>query len=100
MVIFLGLLTALTACHGAGSSTSPSPIATTFVLTGTLREADETPIAGATVKVAELPGLSAQTGPDGTYDLQVSDGTRFTPYADAVGHHRIALHSTIVTTVP
>ena len=54
---------------------------------------DQTPIAGATVKVADLPGLSAQTGPDGTYDLQVSDGTRFTPYADAVGHHRIYLQT-------
>jgi hypothetical protein len=54
---------------------------------------DQTPIAGATVRVAELPGLSAQTGPDGSYDLLVSDGTRFTPYADAVGHHRIYLQT-------
>ena len=54
---------------------------------------DQTPIAGATVRVAELPGLSAQTRPDGDYDLLVSDGTRFTPYADAVGHHRIYLQT-------
>ena len=54
---------------------------------------DQTPIAGATVKVAELPGLSAQTGPDGSYDLMVSDGTKFTPYADAAGHHRIYLQT-------
>jgi hypothetical protein len=52
-----------------------------------------TPIAGATVRVAELPGLSAQTGPDGAYDLVVSDGTRFTPYVDAAGHHRIYLQT-------
>jgi hypothetical protein len=72
MVIFLGLLTALTACHGAGSSTSPSPIATTFVLTGTLREADETPIAGATVQVSGV-AISPQTttsGSDGTYRFE------------------------------
>ena len=54
---------------------------------------NQTPIAGATVRVAELPGVSAQTGPDGGYDLLVSDGTKFTPYADAVGHHRIYLQT-------
>ena len=54
---------------------------------------DQTPIAGATVRVAELPCVSAQTGPDGAYDLLVSDGTSFTPYADAVGHHRIYLQT-------
>ncbi len=54
---------------------------------------DQTPIAGATVRVVELPGLSAQTGPDGTYDLVVPDGTKFTPYVDAAGHHRIYLQT-------
>jgi hypothetical protein len=54
---------------------------------------DQAPIAGATVRIAELPDLSTQTGPDGGYDLLVSDGTRFTPYADAVGHHRIYLQT-------
>lgn len=52
-----------------------------------------TPIAGATVRVAELPGLSAQSGPDGSYDLLVPDGTSFTPYVDAPGHHRIYLQT-------
>src|SRR5512147_417701 len=50
---------------------------------------NQTPIAGAVVRVAELPGLSAQSGPDGSYDLLVPDGVKFTPYADAAGHHRI-----------
>ena len=54
---------------------------------------DQTAIAGAAVKVAELPGLSAQTGPDGGYDLVVPDGTKFTPYADSAGHHRIYLQT-------
>ncbi len=54
---------------------------------------DQTPIAGATVRVAELPSLSTQTGPDGSYDLLVPDGTKLTPYADAVGHHRIYLQT-------
>ncbi len=54
---------------------------------------DQTPIAGATVRVAELPSLSTQTGPDGSYDLLVPDGTKFTPYADSAGHHRIYLQT-------
>lgn len=54
---------------------------------------DQTPIAGATVRVAELPGVSAQTRFDGSYDLVVPDGTKFTPYADSAGHHRIYLQT-------
>ena len=54
---------------------------------------DQTPIAGAVVRVAELPGLSAQSGPDGSYDLLVPDGAKFTPYVDAAGHHRIYLQT-------
>lgn len=54
---------------------------------------NQTPIAGATVRIAELPGLSTQSGPDGRYDLLVPDGTRFTPFADAPGHHRIYLQT-------
>jgi hypothetical protein len=44
-------------------------------------------IEGATVRVAELPGLSATTGPDGSYDLAVPDGTQITLSAEAAGHH-------------
>ena len=54
---------------------------------------NQTAIAGAAVKVAELPGVSAQTGPDGSYDLVVADGTKFTPYVDSAGHHRIYLQT-------
>ena len=54
---------------------------------------NQSPIAGATVRVAELPPLSARSGPDGSYDLLVPDGTKFTPYADAGGHHRIYLQT-------
>lgn len=50
---------------------------------------NQRPIAGATIRIAELPGLSATSGADGAYDLAVPDGTRITPYADAAGHHRI-----------
>jgi hypothetical protein len=57
---------------------------------------NQDPIAGATVKVAELPGVSATSGADGTYDLVVPDGTAVTPYAEAAGHR--GLHTqTFVT---
>jgi hypothetical protein len=50
---------------------------------------NQRPIAGATIRIAELPRRKAISGPDGGYDLRVPDGTRITPYADAPGHHRI-----------
>src|SRR5688500_3772580 len=52
---------------------------------------NQVPIVGATVRVAEVPGASATSGAGGRYDMVVPDGTRFTPYADAAGHHRIYL---------
>ena len=54
---------------------------------------DPNPIAGASVRIAELPGLAATTGADGTYDLEVPDGTRITPYVEAAGHHGIHLQT-------
>jgi hypothetical protein len=54
---------------------------------------NQVPIEGATVTIAELPGLSATTGPDGTYDLLVPDGTRITPYAEAPGHRGLHIQT-------
>ena len=54
---------------------------------------DASPIAGATVRVAELPGVVASTGVDGSYDLEVPDGTTVTPYVTAAGHHGIYLQT-------
>jgi hypothetical protein len=46
--------------------------------------------------VVELPGLSATTAADGSYDLVVPDGTQVTLYSEAPGHH--GLHTqTFVT---
>lgn len=65
-----------------------------ITISGTVYTFDnQGPIAGATVRVAELPGLSASSGPDGRYSLAIPGGTRFTPYADAPGHHRIYLQT-------
>jgi hypothetical protein len=51
------------------------------------------PIAGATVRVAELDGVVATTASDGSYDLAVPDGTRVTPYVEADGFHGIHLQT-------
>jgi hypothetical protein len=50
---------------------------------------NQRPIAGATVRIAELPGVSTTSQSDGAFDLAAPDGTKVTPYVDAAGHHRI-----------
>jgi hypothetical protein len=83
---------------GASAAAASAQARKTVHLRGTAYTFDDQrPIAGATIRIAELPGRSATSGPDGTYDLAVPDGTRITPYADAPGHHRIHLQ-TLVTT--
>lgn len=52
-----------------------------------------TPIAGATIRVAEVPGVQATTGSDGGYDLRVPDQARITPYIVADGFHTIYLQT-------
>ncbi len=47
------------------------------------------PIVGATIKVEELPGVTATTGADGSYDLAVPMGSTVTAYIEAAGHHSI-----------
>ena len=65
-----------------------------ITISGTVYTFDnQEPIAGATVRVAELPSLSTASGADGSYSLKVPGGRKFTPYADAPGHHRIHLQT-------
>lgn len=47
------------------------------------------PIAGATIRVDELPDVSATTADDGSYEIEVPSGMRVTPYIEAAGHHTI-----------
>lgn len=47
------------------------------------------PIAGATIKVVELPDVSAVTGADGSYELEVPAGSVVTPYIEAAEHFGI-----------
>lgn len=51
------------------------------------------PIPGATVRVAELPDVVTTAGPDGSYEIEVPDGTRVTPYAGADGYYPIHLQT-------
>ena len=54
---------------------------------------NQRPIAGATIRVAELPGVAATSQADGSYDLVVPDGTKVTPYVEAEGHRGIHLQT-------
>lgn len=47
------------------------------------------PIVGAMILVEELPDVSAVTGADGSYELEVPAGATITPYIQADGHHSI-----------
>jgi hypothetical protein len=51
------------------------------------------PIAGATIKVVELPDVAATTAADGSYQLDIPAGATITPYIEASGHHTIYLQT-------
>ena len=50
-------------------------------------------IAGATIRVAEIPRARARTRPDGSYRLAVPAHARVTPYIEADGYHTIYLQT-------
>jgi hypothetical protein len=63
-------------------------------ITGTAYAFDnQLPIAGATIRVAELPKARATSAADGSYDLVVPAGKRVTPYIEAAGFHGIYLQT-------
>ena len=51
------------------------------------------PIAGATIRVEELPDVSAITGVDGSYELELPAGATVTAYIEAEGHHSIRVQT-------
>ena len=54
----------------------------------------DTGIAGATIRVRELPGVSAITDANGDYELEVPDETTVTPYIEPpAGYHQIDLQT-------
>jgi hypothetical protein len=77
MAAILTIVAAVSACHG---STRPTPLAPSnpkFVLSGTLREPNGTPVAGATVEILDsFVGLRTTTSAeDGTYRFDGVTGT-------------------------
>lgn len=50
-------------------------------------------LAGATIRIAELPGRSATVSSDGSYRLAVPAHARITPYIVAAGYHTIYLQT-------
>lgn len=92
-------LAAGAACSDSGSSAVSTSAVTTVVPTTvpavahirgtayTFNTPD--PIAGATIKVEELPDVSATTGADGSYELELPLGTTATPYIAAADHYGV-----------
>ena len=62
---------------------------------GTAYEFNKTDLllAGAKIRVAEYPRLSATVKRNGTYDLAVPDRAAVTPYIVAAGHHTVYLQT-------
>jgi len=50
-------------------------------------------LPGATIAIAELPGVTTTAGENGAYSLKVPDNTTITPYATMPGYHRIYLQT-------
>lgn len=87
------------------TTAAPTTVAptTTVAAVGHLRGTAYTfntpdPIAGATIKVVELPELSAVTGADGSYELEVPAGATVTPYIEAADHFGIHHQTLTVST--
>jgi hypothetical protein len=79
-----------------GVLAAPSAAADTVRLRGTAYEFNtQKVIAGATIRVAELPSARATTRQDGSYVLTVQDAARVTPYIEAAGYHTIYLQTFI-----
>jgi len=74
---------------------APAAASAAVHLRGTAYEFNNTRVrlAGATIRVAEDPGIRATTRRDGTYDLRVPDRARVTPYIVQPGYHTIYLQT-------
>lgn len=90
LTLVSAVLAGLIAC-----SASPAAAGRSVHVRGTAYEFNNTPVrlAGATIRVAELPGLRATVRANGSYDLVVPDRTRVTPYIVAPGYHTIYLQT-------
>jgi hypothetical protein len=89
----LGALALLAALAIAATADSAKPTVTLSGRAYVFNHA-ETPIAGATIRVRELPGVSAVTDAAGDYTLKVPDETTVTPYIEPPdGYNQIDLQT-------
>jgi len=99
MIIAVKTGLATLALAGAGAASSVEAFATPRAvhLRGTAYEFNNSSrrLAGATIRVAERPALSARVRANGTYDLAVPDRAKITPYIEAPGYHTIYLQTFI-----
>src|SRR5512142_825098 len=86
------LLAGLVLGAGAGGARSGGP---SVHVRGTAYEFNNVHVLlrGATIRVAELPKLSAVVRSDGRYDLVVPDHAKITPYIVDPGYHTIYLQT-------
>jgi len=94
---------------GAALATFAAAVLGALALTGSAESADksvtisgrayafnhmDTYLAGATIRVRELPGAAAVTDANGDYALEVPDGTTVTPYIEPpAGYNQIDLQT-------
>ena len=93
MTAALAMLSVAVSAHALSGASARA--ARTVDLRGTAYEFNQvtTRLAGATVRVAEFPRITATVRRDGTYDLRVPDRARVTPYIVAPGYHTIYLQT-------
>ena len=94
LLALLLALTAIGAAVGAAADGGGHARVARIHITGTAYSFDnQEPIAGALIRIAELPRARARTKPNGSYDLVVPDGAKVTPFIRAAGYHGIYLQT-------
>jgi hypothetical protein len=78
----LMMLLACTAGARAASTVTIHGNAYAFIFAG-----NESRLEGATIGIAEIPGLTTTAGPNGAYALEVPDDRSLTPYAEFDGYY-------------
>lgn len=80
--IAIVVLLAPTADASAAPTVTIKGNAYAFIFAG-----NESRLEGATIGIAEIPGLTTTAGPNGAYALEVPDETTITPYAEFDGYY-------------
>ena len=91
----MGLLLSAVVALSAGAVAARTHASPSVRITGTAYEFNRvhTMLAGATIRVAEVPKLKAVVRPDGRYELTVPDHAKITPYIVDAGYHTTYLQT-------